>query len=418
MVLIDGVKYACDTCIRGHRVTSCKHTDKPLTRIKPIGRPASQCQHCREARNSAAVHANCSCGARDRGGSHTNGCPCYDPSQKCSCPSRKNRRKTSSSGASATARPYPPRQKSPQAVAHKLDATLAHAEDVKSHDSAAKSRIRPRAKTKTKTVKSPTEQVAQQAVVPPPVANNNLSLNDVQQQNPPPSLSPLPSVHGSVASNSEGLSPQQMAELQFSQAINQWEPLTSHVSPALSVPGLAPPPAFGAELMPATSFNSTSTPSFTMEDGALSESERGHTEVGPTPAFVGSVLDDFNPMGGMVPLLSDFEQQQHQHQQQQQLAANHNDIVPVSAQAPLLAVPSATQVPIQVPTPPPPPPAQPGVTMMITDFGGPAAQQMGIPVSGDAKPFEMDGSFGPSGPSMMPAPGSGVSDQWDLVYVK
>ncbi|RKP30063.1 copper-fist-domain-containing protein, partial [Metschnikowia bicuspidata] len=61
MVLLNGVKYACDRCIRGHRVSSCTHTDKPLTMIKPKGRPASQCSHCREQRKIKNSHSSCSC---------------------------------------------------------------------------------------------------------------------------------------------------------------------------------------------------------------------------------------------------------------------------------------------------------------------------------------------------------------------
>lgn len=48
MVYIDGVKYACERCIRGHRVTGCNHTNMPLTMIKPKGRPSTQCAHCKE----------------------------------------------------------------------------------------------------------------------------------------------------------------------------------------------------------------------------------------------------------------------------------------------------------------------------------------------------------------------------------
>ncbi|KAK9456668.1 hypothetical protein V1511DRAFT_486486 [Dipodascopsis uninucleata] len=61
MVFIDGVKYACETCIRGHRVTTCAHKDRPLTMIKPKGRPVSQCAHCREARKTRALHTRCEC---------------------------------------------------------------------------------------------------------------------------------------------------------------------------------------------------------------------------------------------------------------------------------------------------------------------------------------------------------------------
>ncbi|KAJ5167781.1 uncharacterized protein N7482_003375 [Penicillium canariense] len=45
-MLIDGHKWACEACIRGHRVTSCKHHDRPLIRIKRKGRPFATCSIC------------------------------------------------------------------------------------------------------------------------------------------------------------------------------------------------------------------------------------------------------------------------------------------------------------------------------------------------------------------------------------
>ncbi|KAJ6133000.1 hypothetical protein N7471_008215 [Penicillium samsonianum] len=45
-MLIDGQKWACEACIRGHRVTSCKHHDRPLIRIKRKGRPFATCTMC------------------------------------------------------------------------------------------------------------------------------------------------------------------------------------------------------------------------------------------------------------------------------------------------------------------------------------------------------------------------------------
>ncbi|CAG7962722.1 unnamed protein product [Penicillium salamii] len=45
-MLIDGKKWACEACIRGHRVTSCKHHDRPLIRIKRKGRPFATCTMC------------------------------------------------------------------------------------------------------------------------------------------------------------------------------------------------------------------------------------------------------------------------------------------------------------------------------------------------------------------------------------
>ncbi|KAL4782172.1 copper fist DNA binding domain-containing protein [Aspergillus varians] len=45
-MLIDGEKWACEACLRGHRVSTCKHHDRPLIRIKRKGRPFSTCSIC------------------------------------------------------------------------------------------------------------------------------------------------------------------------------------------------------------------------------------------------------------------------------------------------------------------------------------------------------------------------------------
>lgn len=47
MVFINEVKYACDRCIRGHRVSGCSHTNATLKRIKRKGRPTGLCSACR-----------------------------------------------------------------------------------------------------------------------------------------------------------------------------------------------------------------------------------------------------------------------------------------------------------------------------------------------------------------------------------
>ncbi|GAA5937496.1 copper fist DNA-binding domain-containing protein [Sporobolomyces koalae] len=61
MVLVDGVKYACQACIKGHRSSKCTHTDRELTEIKKKGRPTSQCTHCRQLRKTRSVHGKCEC---------------------------------------------------------------------------------------------------------------------------------------------------------------------------------------------------------------------------------------------------------------------------------------------------------------------------------------------------------------------
>ncbi|CCD27444.1 Cup2p NDAI_0K02530 [Naumovozyma dairenensis CBS 421] len=64
MILLDGDKYACDLCIRGHRASTCNHTDRRLTKLRPKGRPSTNCSHCKEIRRISNVNpsGSCSCG--------------------------------------------------------------------------------------------------------------------------------------------------------------------------------------------------------------------------------------------------------------------------------------------------------------------------------------------------------------------
>ncbi|KAF1997369.1 hypothetical protein P154DRAFT_441394 [Amniculicola lignicola CBS 123094] len=62
MPVIDGEKWACSSCIKGHRVSGCLHSDRELFHINPKGRPVKQCEHCRGARKSKSHHAKCDCG--------------------------------------------------------------------------------------------------------------------------------------------------------------------------------------------------------------------------------------------------------------------------------------------------------------------------------------------------------------------
>ncbi|KAL2131742.1 hypothetical protein VTI74DRAFT_4642 [Chaetomium olivicolor] len=63
-MLIDGEKWACEACVRGHRVSNCQHADRPLQHINKKGRPVSQCQHCRAMRKSRSAHVKCDCGEK------------------------------------------------------------------------------------------------------------------------------------------------------------------------------------------------------------------------------------------------------------------------------------------------------------------------------------------------------------------
>ncbi|OBZ85102.1 hypothetical protein A0J61_06844 [Choanephora cucurbitarum] len=49
-MLMNGEKWACETCIKGHRATHCKHTDRKLVLVKKKGRPSTQCKRCKELR--------------------------------------------------------------------------------------------------------------------------------------------------------------------------------------------------------------------------------------------------------------------------------------------------------------------------------------------------------------------------------
>ncbi|KAG7661792.1 HAA1 [[Candida] subhashii] len=95
MVLINGIKYACERCIRGHRVTTCTHTDQPLTMIKPKGRPATQCQHCRDQRKMKNLHTTCTCGKKGKSpGTHLASCLCHKNAH-CTCSNKPPTTKTS-----------------------------------------------------------------------------------------------------------------------------------------------------------------------------------------------------------------------------------------------------------------------------------------------------------------------------------
>ncbi|KDN43424.1 copper-fist-domain-containing protein, partial [Tilletiaria anomala UBC 951] len=62
-MLIDGKKYACATCIAGHRTSKCQHRDgRELKEVKARGRPTTQCDICRERRRQGgSAHGRCSC---------------------------------------------------------------------------------------------------------------------------------------------------------------------------------------------------------------------------------------------------------------------------------------------------------------------------------------------------------------------
>ncbi|KAJ5225578.1 hypothetical protein N7468_006803 [Penicillium chermesinum] len=99
-MLIDGEKWACEACVRGHRVSSCHHSDRPLTHINKKGRPVSQCTHCRGLRKSRTTHVRCECGDKKKKSDSSDGhgekrdlkdphhCGCCH-GQRCTCALKK-----------------------------------------------------------------------------------------------------------------------------------------------------------------------------------------------------------------------------------------------------------------------------------------------------------------------------------------
>ena len=66
-MIINGEKFACEACVRGHRVSSCHHTDRHLVHVNKKGRPVSQCQHCRGLRKARSQHVHCECQTKGHG---------------------------------------------------------------------------------------------------------------------------------------------------------------------------------------------------------------------------------------------------------------------------------------------------------------------------------------------------------------
>ncbi|KAL1667236.1 hypothetical protein GGF50DRAFT_98342 [Schizophyllum commune] len=65
MPFVNNKKYACESCIKGHRSSNCHHTDRPLFEVKKKGRPVSQCTNCRELRKTRKLHSKCNCTSAD-----------------------------------------------------------------------------------------------------------------------------------------------------------------------------------------------------------------------------------------------------------------------------------------------------------------------------------------------------------------
>ncbi|RDX51454.1 hypothetical protein OH76DRAFT_292459 [Lentinus brumalis] len=75
MVFVNDKKFACESCIKGHRSSSCQHADRPLFEVKKKGRPVSQCEKCRELRKTKRMHGKCNCASTSAAGSFAEGKP-------------------------------------------------------------------------------------------------------------------------------------------------------------------------------------------------------------------------------------------------------------------------------------------------------------------------------------------------------
>ncbi|KZT08912.1 copper-fist-domain-containing protein, partial [Laetiporus sulphureus 93-53] len=87
-VYINDQKYACESCIKGHRSSSCQHADRPLFEIKKKGRPVSQCEKCRELRKTKRMHNKCNCSALSSSTATSHpivGESSTKPMSKCAC---------------------------------------------------------------------------------------------------------------------------------------------------------------------------------------------------------------------------------------------------------------------------------------------------------------------------------------------
>lgn len=77
-----GVKYACASCIRGHRTSSCTHQDGskgPLQPIRSKGRPPTQCEICRKKRKESGRHVRCDCTGKKSTSAATTSTPSHPP---------------------------------------------------------------------------------------------------------------------------------------------------------------------------------------------------------------------------------------------------------------------------------------------------------------------------------------------------
>ncbi|GAA6007581.1 hypothetical protein JCM11491_004214 [Sporobolomyces phaffii] len=58
-MLIEGIKFSCQSCIKGHRQANCSHADRELFEVKKRGRPITACETCRQIRKDNNSHKTC-----------------------------------------------------------------------------------------------------------------------------------------------------------------------------------------------------------------------------------------------------------------------------------------------------------------------------------------------------------------------
>ncbi|KAI1493419.1 hypothetical protein F5X96DRAFT_677093 [Biscogniauxia mediterranea] len=137
-MLIDGEKWACEACVRGHRVSNCQHADRPLQHINKKGRPVSQCQHCRAMRKSRSSHIKCDCGEKTHKCAHLQqtveghkeSC-CCNHGGRCTCSHKKEPSLDTVPESESDIESYPSK---PKAVTRRRRANTTHSEPMLSFD--------------------------------------------------------------------------------------------------------------------------------------------------------------------------------------------------------------------------------------------------------------------------------------------
>ncbi|KAI1079870.1 hypothetical protein F5B20DRAFT_570632 [Whalleya microplaca] len=137
-MLIDGEKWACEACVRGHRVSNCQHADRPLQHINKKGRPVSQCQHCRAMRKSRSSHIKCDCGEKTHKCAHLqqtveghkDSC-CCNHGGRCTCSHKKEPSLDTVPESESDTEIHPTK---PKTVARRRRANTTHSEPVLNFD--------------------------------------------------------------------------------------------------------------------------------------------------------------------------------------------------------------------------------------------------------------------------------------------